>query len=148
MTRLKKEADPEMRRSRAASCRPSYNGYNGGRPSARLFGWPAADWSRPATKNSPKKCVKRVGPNSFDPRWCVHHVPEHWHPRACTGSSIRFRVRATLALPFWGWSRSMWKRNPQLQPCLGWQEQEKEKLPDPLNILMVRQWWSEDGLRS
>jgi hypothetical protein len=30
----------------------SYNGlndYNGGWPSARLFGWSAADWSRPAT---------------------------------------------------------------------------------------------------
>ena len=26
-----------------------YNGYIGGWPSARLFGWSAADWSRPAT---------------------------------------------------------------------------------------------------
>jgi len=29
-----------------------YNGYNGGWPSARLFGWSAADWSRPATNMS------------------------------------------------------------------------------------------------
>jgi len=29
-----------------------YNGYNGGWPSARLFGWSAADWSRPATYKS------------------------------------------------------------------------------------------------
>jgi len=29
-----------------------YNGYNGGWPSARLFGWSAADWSRPATNKS------------------------------------------------------------------------------------------------
>jgi hypothetical protein len=28
------------------------NGYNGGWPSARLFGWSAADWSRPATNKS------------------------------------------------------------------------------------------------
>ena len=28
------------------------NGYNGGRPSSRLFGWSAADWSQPATNNS------------------------------------------------------------------------------------------------
>ena len=28
------------------------NGYNGGWPSARLFGWSAADWSRPATNTS------------------------------------------------------------------------------------------------
>jgi len=27
-------------------------GYNGGWPSARLFGWSAADWSRPATNKS------------------------------------------------------------------------------------------------
>jgi hypothetical protein len=27
-------------------------GYNGGWPSARLFGWSAADWSRPATNES------------------------------------------------------------------------------------------------
>jgi len=30
----------------------SYNGFNGGWPSARLFGWSAADWSRPATNKS------------------------------------------------------------------------------------------------
>jgi len=30
----------------------TYNGYNGGWPSARLFGWSAADWSRPATNKS------------------------------------------------------------------------------------------------
>jgi hypothetical protein len=30
-----------------------YNDYNGGWPSARLFGWSAADWSRPATN----KCI-------------------------------------------------------------------------------------------
>ena len=29
-----------------------YNGYNWGWPSARLFGWSAADWSRPATNKS------------------------------------------------------------------------------------------------
>jgi len=29
-----------------------YNGYNGGWPSARLFGWSATDWSRPATNKS------------------------------------------------------------------------------------------------
>jgi len=29
-----------------------YNDYNGGWPSARLFGWSAADWSRPATNKS------------------------------------------------------------------------------------------------
>ena len=29
-----------------------YNGYNGGGPSARLFGWSAADWSRPAANKS------------------------------------------------------------------------------------------------
>jgi len=29
-----------------------YNGYNRGRRSARLFGWSAADWSRPATNKS------------------------------------------------------------------------------------------------
>jgi len=29
-----------------------YNGYNGGWPSASLFGWSAADWSRPATNES------------------------------------------------------------------------------------------------
>jgi len=29
-----------------------YNGYNGGWPSARLFGWSAADWFRPATNKS------------------------------------------------------------------------------------------------
>ena len=29
-----------------------YNGYNGGWPSANLFGWSAADWSRPATNKS------------------------------------------------------------------------------------------------
>ena len=29
-----------------------HNGYNGGWPAARLFGWSAADWSRPATKKS------------------------------------------------------------------------------------------------
>ena len=29
-----------------------YNGCNGGWPSARLFGWSAADWSRPATNQS------------------------------------------------------------------------------------------------
>jgi len=28
------------------------NGYNGGWPSARSFGWSAADWSRPATNES------------------------------------------------------------------------------------------------
>jgi len=28
------------------------NGYNGGWPSARLFGWSAADWSQPATNKS------------------------------------------------------------------------------------------------
>jgi hypothetical protein len=32
--------------------RMAYNGYNGGWPSARLFGWSAADWSRPATNKS------------------------------------------------------------------------------------------------
>jgi hypothetical protein len=30
----------------------TYNGYNGGWPSARLSGWSAADWSRPATNKS------------------------------------------------------------------------------------------------
>jgi hypothetical protein len=28
------------------------NGYKGGWPSARLLGWSAADWSRPATNKS------------------------------------------------------------------------------------------------
>ena len=36
------------------------NGYNGGWPSARLFGWSAADWSRPATNKSRKKKKKSI----------------------------------------------------------------------------------------
>jgi hypothetical protein len=31
------------------------NDYNGGWPSARLFGWSAADWSRPQSKNNCKE---------------------------------------------------------------------------------------------
>ena len=38
-----------------------YIGYNGGRPSARLFGWSAADWSRPATNKSISSERKRKG---------------------------------------------------------------------------------------
>jgi len=33
-------------------CHNGYNGYNKGRPSARLFGWSAADWSWPAPRKS------------------------------------------------------------------------------------------------
>ena len=36
-----------------------YNCYNGGWPSARLFGWSAADWSRPATNKSMSSETKR-----------------------------------------------------------------------------------------
>jgi len=38
-----------------------YNGYNGRWPSARLFGWSAADWSRPATNKSISSERKREG---------------------------------------------------------------------------------------
>ena len=40
------------KRKTAATEYDGYNGYNGGWPSARLFGWSAADWSRPATDKS------------------------------------------------------------------------------------------------
>ena len=39
-----------------------YNGYNGGWPSARLFGWSAADWSRPATNKSIRVRVTQLYP--------------------------------------------------------------------------------------
>jgi len=42
-----------MTHSLCIFCR--YNGYNGGWPSARLFGWSVADWSQPATPLRKKK---------------------------------------------------------------------------------------------
>ena len=35
----------------------NYNGYNGGWPSASLFGWSAADWSQPATNEEKRKKI-------------------------------------------------------------------------------------------
>jgi len=42
----------DLLQQKGLGCWNGYNGYNGGWPSARLFGWSAADWSRPATNKS------------------------------------------------------------------------------------------------